>query len=117
MMYLDLPCQAGCCLFRRGGVDAETDPVELCCILVHTARASGETALATLLAAWLHWFGRLELQQALQVRDCCCVACPSLACVAKASRLVKLLAWSCRSLRRLAGRQTLHLCQDCMCIT
>ena len=53
---------------RRGGVDAEADPVELCCILVHTARAAGEGALATLLAAWLHWFGRLELQQALQAR-------------------------------------------------
>ena len=50
-------------------MDAETDPVELCCILVHTARrAVARRALATLLAAWLHWFGRLELQQSLQAR-------------------------------------------------
>ena len=56
------------CVFRRGGVDAEYDPVELCCILVHTAQGGAETRLATLLAAWLHWFGRLDLHQAIQVR-------------------------------------------------
>ena len=53
---------------RRGGVDAEVDPVELCCILVHTAQGGAETRLATLLAAWLHWFGRLDLHQAMQAR-------------------------------------------------
>ncbi len=50
--------------------------MELCCILVHTARRAGEGALATLLAAWLHWFGRLELQQALQARAHAPPACP-----------------------------------------
>ena len=42
--------------------------MEHCCILVHTAQASAPTQLATVLAAWLHWYGCLDLQTAIQVR-------------------------------------------------
>ena len=42
--------------------------LELCCILVHTAQNAPETRLSTLLAAWLHWYGRLDMEQAVEVR-------------------------------------------------
>lgn len=41
--------------------------LELCCILVHTAQNAAETRLSTLLAAWLHWYGRLDMEQAVEV--------------------------------------------------
>ena len=41
--------------------------MEHCCILVHTAAACAPTQLATVLAAWLHWYGCLDLQTAIQV--------------------------------------------------
>ena len=55
---------------RRGGIGRDQDLMEHCCILVHTAKACAATQLATLLAAWLHWYGRLDLQTAIQVRSC-----------------------------------------------
>ena len=53
---------------RRGGIGRDQDLMEHCCILVHTAQASAPTQLATVLAAWLHWYGCLDLQTAIQVR-------------------------------------------------
>ena len=41
--------------------------MEHCCILVHTARACAASQLSTVLAAWLHWYGRLDLHTAIQV--------------------------------------------------
>ena len=58
-------CGAVC---RRGGIGRDQDLMEHCCILVHTARACAPTQLATVLAAWLHWYGCLDLQTAIQVR-------------------------------------------------
>lgn len=55
---------------RRGGIWRNQDLMEHCCILVHTAKACAATQLATLLAGWLHWYGRLDLQTAIQVRSC-----------------------------------------------
>lgn len=52
---------------RRGGIGREQDLTEHCCILVHTAKACAGTQLATVFAAWLHWYGRLDLQTAIQV--------------------------------------------------
>jgi len=43
------------------------DSMEFCCILVHTAQSSAETRLSTVLTAWLHWYGRMDLEQAIQV--------------------------------------------------
>lgn len=59
---------------------------EFCCILVHTAQASAETKLSTLLTAWLHWYGRLDLETAIQVSPPTCslvTGLPRLTCCAK----------------------------------
>ena len=54
---------------RRGGIGNDQDLMEHCCILVHTAKACAATQLATVLAAWFHWYGRLDLQTAIQVKS------------------------------------------------
>ncbi len=50
--------------------------LELCCILVHTAQTAAQTKLSTVLTAWLHWYGRLDLETAIQVCPCPCTIFP-----------------------------------------
>ena len=49
--------------------------MEHCCILVHTAKACAASQLATVLAAWLHWYGRLDLHTAIQVSTATTLTC------------------------------------------
>ena len=61
---------------RRGGIGNDQDLMEHCCILVHTAKACAGSQLATVLAAWLHWYGRLDLHTAIQVQMLSHLTCP-----------------------------------------
>ena len=62
-------------LRRRGGIGTDQDLMEHCCILVHTAKPHAASQLSTVLAAWLHWYGRLDLQTAIQVKIISLVIC------------------------------------------
>lgn len=74
--------------------------MEHCCILVHTAKACAASQLATVLAAWLHWYGRLDLHTAIQV----CMAMPLVSFEACASYLVEIPAqWTETGLWSQAG--------------
>ncbi|BDA48731.1 probable 5'-AMP-activated protein kinase subunit beta-2 at C-terminar half [Coccomyxa sp. Obi] len=73
---------------RRGGAGMDCSTVELCCILVHTAQNAPETRLSTLLTAWLHWYGRMDMEQAVEEAEKALGCAPDASTIAAASKLL-----------------------------